>query len=181
MKWFSKCRPAAVIPVQAMRQPCAHQRQDKWDTLTDWLTAEDKRLSPGHASKVCQFNYYKHMCILLQVYTWTSWTDPTDTLNMCLLTTENHDQADCSHSMPKANAQQRPTDTTHCTTLASHHHYRSIFLPLLQTYVARGYWRRLSNQLQHELSRWYRTGSDLLPCELPAAHSNPTHAQWSTL
>ena len=36
---------------------------------------------------------------------------------------------------------------------------------------------RLSNQLQNELSRWSRTGSDLLPCELPAAHSNPRHAQ----
>ena len=34
---------------------------------------------------------------------------------------------------------------------------------------------RLSNQLQHELSRWYRTGSNLLPCELSAAHSNPRH------
>ena len=35
---------------------------------------------------------------------------------------------------------------------------------------------RLSNHLQNMLSRWYRTGSDLLPCELPAAHSDPRHA-----
>jgi hypothetical protein len=123
---LNSCCPSASCPTALYTPQAGQVRHIDWQT-DSW----GQKVAPGHASRVCQFNYYEPKSILLQVYSWTPWTDPTDTLTVPAYNWMTLTWLTAAHSMNKTSAQQRLADTTHCTTQASHCHHRSTVLPLI--------------------------------------------------